>query len=153
MSSTVGTCGKYLFIPWESSDFTFFMKTLHSQRELYSPAWKHSLYCVAVWSTTIVESLSHVRLFCDPMDCSPPGSSVHGILQPRVPEEFSSQGCHFLLQGILPTQGSNPWLLPRQADSLPLSHLGRPVSPLVLYNSFSGSPQCSELCLAQIGCQ
>ena len=23
---------------------------------------------------------------CDPMDCSPPGSSVHGILQARVPE-------------------------------------------------------------------
>ena len=24
--------------------------------------------------------------FCDPMDCSPPGSSVHGILQARVLE-------------------------------------------------------------------
>ena len=23
---------------------------------------------------------------CDPMDCSPPGSSVHGILQKRIPE-------------------------------------------------------------------
>ena len=23
---------------------------------------------------------------CDPMDCSPPGSSVHGILQTRIPE-------------------------------------------------------------------
>ena len=23
---------------------------------------------------------------CDPMDCSPPGSSVHGILQARVVE-------------------------------------------------------------------
>ena len=23
---------------------------------------------------------------CDPMDCSPPGSSVHGILQPRILE-------------------------------------------------------------------
>ena len=29
--------------------------------------------------------LSHVRL-CDPMDCSPPGSSVHGILQARILE-------------------------------------------------------------------
>ena len=41
--------------------------------------------------------------FCDPMDCSPPGSSVH---------EFSSKntgvGCHALLQGIFPTQGSYP---------------------------------------------
>ena len=24
--------------------------------------------------------------FCDPMNCSPPGSSVHGILQARIPE-------------------------------------------------------------------
>ena len=35
----------------------------------------------------------------DPMDCSPPGSSVHGILQAR--------GWHFLLQGIFSTQGLN----------------------------------------------
>ena len=30
--------------------------------------------------------LSHVRLFFNPMDCSPPGSSVHGILQARMLE-------------------------------------------------------------------
>ena len=30
-------------------------------------------------------SLSRVRL-CDPMDCSPPGSAVHGIFQARVLE-------------------------------------------------------------------
>ena len=33
-------------------------------------------------------------------------------------------GCHFLLQGIFPTQGSNLCLLHGQIDSLPLSHLG-----------------------------
>ena len=32
-----------------------------------------------------VKSLSHVRL-CDPVDCSPPGSSVHGISQARIQE-------------------------------------------------------------------
>ena len=42
---------------------------------------------------------------CSPMDCSPPGSSVHGILQGRI------LGCHFLLQMIFPTQGSNLNLL------------------------------------------
>ena len=26
------------------------------------------------------------KTFCDPMDCSPPGSSVHGILQARILE-------------------------------------------------------------------
>ena len=43
----------------------------------------------------------------DPMDCSLPGSSVHGILQARI----TGVCCHFLLQGIFPTRGSNPGLL------------------------------------------
>ena len=30
------------------------------------------------------ESLSCVQLFCDLMDCSLPGSSVHGVLQARI---------------------------------------------------------------------
>ena len=34
--------------------------------------------------------------------------------------------CHFLLQGIVLTQGSNPCLLHWQAGLLPSSHLGRP---------------------------
>ena len=38
--------------------------------------------------------------------CSPPGSSVHGILQAGILE----WGCHVLLQGIFLTQGSNPGL-------------------------------------------
>ena len=36
-----------------------------------------------------VEVLSHSVVsdfFCDPMDCSPPDSSVHGILQVRILE-------------------------------------------------------------------
>ena len=45
---------------------------------------------------------------CDPMDCRLPGSSVHVILPARV---LTGVGCHFLLQGIFPTQGSNPGLL------------------------------------------
>ena len=35
-------------------------------------------------------------------------------------------GCHFIPQGVLPSQGSNQHLLHWQADSLPLSHQGRP---------------------------
>ena len=41
----------------------------------------------------------------DSTDCSLPGSSVHGILQARI---LTIGGC--LLQGIFPTQGSNPGL-------------------------------------------
>ena len=36
--------------------------------------------------TVVVQPLGHVRLFCDPMDCSPPGSSDQGILQVRILE-------------------------------------------------------------------
>ena len=43
---------------------------------------------------------------CDPMDCSPPGSSVHG----DSPGKNTGVGCHALLQEIFPTQGSNPGL-------------------------------------------
>ena len=45
--------------------------------------------------------------FCDPVDCSLPGSSVHGIF----PGKNTGVGCHFLLQEIFPTQGSNLSLL------------------------------------------
>ena len=31
-------------------------------------------------------SLQSCPTLCDPMDCSPPGSSIHGILQARVLE-------------------------------------------------------------------
>ena len=51
------------------------------------------------------------------MDCSLPCSSVHGIFQARV-------GCHFLLQGIFLTQGSNPGLLHYQQMLYCPSHQG-----------------------------
>ena len=62
---------------------------------------------------------------CDPMDCSLPGSSVHGI-----PGKNTGVGCHALLQGIFPTQGSNPYLLHLLVCwpvLYPLSHLGSPL--------------------------
>ena len=40
------------------------------------------------------------------MDCSPPGFSVPG----DSPGRNTGVGCHDLLQGIFPTQGSNPGL-------------------------------------------
>jgi len=41
------------------------------------------------------------------MDYGPPGSSVYG----DSPGKNTGMGCHALLQGIFPTQGSNPGLL------------------------------------------
>ena len=42
------------------------------------------------------------------------------------PGKNTGLGCHFLLQGIFPTQGLNLCLLHWRVDSLPLSHLGSP---------------------------
>ena len=58
------------------------------------------------------------------MDCSLPGSSVHG----DSPSKNTGVGCHFFLQGIFTIQELNLCLLHWQADSLPLNHLGSPSS-------------------------
>ena len=55
------------------------------------------------------------------MDCSLPGSSLHGVLQARILEWIS----HSLLQGTFPTQGLNPGL-PHCRQIL--SHQGSPLT-------------------------
>ena len=52
--------------------------------------------------------------FCDPMDCSPPGSSVHGILQARTLEWVAIPP-----PGDLPDPGIEPGSPALQVDSLP----------------------------------
>ena len=44
------------------------------------------------------------------------------------PGKNTQEGWHFLLQGLLLTQGLNPHLLHWQVDSSPLSHLGSPTA-------------------------
>ena len=72
------------------------------------------------------QSLSHVQLF-----------ATHGLQPARLcpwnfPGKNTGVSCHFVLQGIFLTQGSNPHLLHWQAASLPLSYQG----------SLSGLLQC-----------
>ena len=59
---------------------------------------------------------------CDPMDCSLPGSSVHG----DSPDKNTGMACHALLQGIFPTQGSNPGLPYCRWILYHLNHQGSP---------------------------
>ena len=56
--------------------------TLQAHSLLSEPPGKltHVSVCVCVCVTQLCLTL------CDSMDCSPPGSSVHGILQARIPE-------------------------------------------------------------------
>ena len=58
---------------------------------------------------------------CNSMDCSPLGSSVHGILQARILQCIAS---HSLLQGISLTQGLNLSLLHCRQILCHLSHQG-----------------------------
>ena len=65
------------------------------------------------------------RTLFNPMDCNPPGCSVHGIFLGK----YTGVGCHFLFKGNFPIQRLNSsllCLLHCQADSLPLNHLGSP---------------------------
>ena len=63
---------------------------------------------------------------CNPMDCSPLGSSVHA----DSPGKNTGVGCHALLQGIFPTQGSNPGLLHGRQILYQLSYKGSPTKRL-----------------------
>ena len=57
---------------------------------------------------------------CTPMDCRPPGSSVHAA----SPGKNTRVGCHDLLQGIFLTQQLNPGLLHCRWILYCLSHQG-----------------------------
>ena len=79
------------------------------------------------WGSGSLCLASSVLTLCHPMDCSPPGSCVHG----DSPIKYTGRGCHILpLQGILPTQGLNP---------------GLPHCKQILYHpSHQGSPRILE---------
>ena len=58
---------------------------------------------------------------CDPVVCTRQAPLSTGLSR----QEYTV-GCHALLQGTFPTQGSKPRLLHWQAGALPLSHRGSP---------------------------
>ena len=72
-------------------------------------SWKCDRNFVQITSLSIavVQLLSHVCLFCNPMDSSPPGSSILGTSQARILEWVA----------ISFFRGSNLHLLHWQADS------------------------------------
>ena len=59
---------------------------------------------------------------CDPMDCSPPGSSVHGILQAKILSELPCPP-----PGDLPHPGIELRSLALEADSLLSEPPGKPL--------------------------
>ena len=81
--------------------------------------------CVCVRACVCACALFSVWLFTDPMDSSPPSSSVHGILQARILEWVAIS-----FSRIFPTQGLKLNLinlLPWQVDSWALAPPGQPL--------------------------
>ena len=69
---------------------------------------------------------------CDPMDCSLPGSSVHGIPWPRILEGVASSFSNYGIKSGI--KSGFPAL---QADSLPFESLGKPILACRFYFQFS----------------
>ena len=75
-----------------------------------SSSWPHQ--AAAFLFSNVLSLLFHLRVkslqwcltLCDPTDCSPPGSSVHGILQAKLLERVA-------MKGTLLTQEPNPSLM------------------------------------------
>ena len=76
-----------------------------------------NLHVIKFHRTMCLVTQSYPTL-CDPIDCSPPGSSVHGVFLAII----TGMGCQALLQVIFPTQGSNPGLLHYRQILYGLSH-------------------------------
>ena len=88
----------------------------------------------------LFEPLSHVWLFCDPVDCSPPGFSVHGISQVGILEcvaIFFSRGSSWPRNR---TRGSciDRWVLYH------LSHQGSPSGALLRIRAWKIASQQLE---------
>ena len=81
-----------------------------------------SLQHVMDVKVTVLVPQSCLTLY-DPVDCSPPGSSAHGILQARTLEwvPFPSPGDH-------PNPGIEPRYPVLQADILPSEPPGKPIN-------------------------
>ena len=79
----------------------------------------------------ITEQILYDRIYCFCLVMSD-SFAVPWTVACQVPlsrgftSKINGEGCHFLLQGIFPTQGSNLHLLHWQVGSLPLSHQGSP---------------------------
>ena len=121
-----------------------------SKRHL--PHWCRDLYIL----TYITHTVTHIHIniymctHCRSLTKSRLTLTTSWTAVHRAPLSmgFSRQdtgvGCHFLLQEIFPTQGSNSDLLHRQVDSLLLSHQGSPILSLTSVSSPAPRLKCVE---------
>ena len=89
---------------------------------------------------------------CVSRSVMPDSLRPHGLQPTRLlcpwdfPGKDTEVGCHFLLQGIFPTQGSNPGLLHCRQILYLLSYKGSPLSEFSLVQFSSVAQLCPTLC-------
>ena len=107
--------------PWSSISLRWGEEALVEEMGAQTPAF---IKAPSLYVGMHAKLLQSCPTLCDPMDCSPPGSSVHGILQARILEWVdmpSSRGSPY--PGIEAASTVTPAL---QVGSLPQSHWGSP---------------------------
>ena len=96
--------------------------------------------------THLSEVAQSCLTLCDPMDCSPPGSSVHGILQARILEWVAIS--LFPSPGDLPDPGIEPGSPVLQADALSSEPPGNPNIMQGQIRSSRKAKRCKQLQLS-----
>ena len=102
--------------------------TLWNYGSLLSPIFRKG-------SCKVTDVSQSCPTLCDPMDCSLPGSSIHGIF----PGKSSGVGCYFLPQGLFPIQGSNLGLSYCRQTLYSLSHWGS--QQMLRYHQYTENQQ------------
>ena len=106
----------HYLVPFQC-EYAFFLSDFLSWKEIISTTikkkkeiidqtdleelWEHGLDLWVLWCAGLCLVAQSCPTLCDPMDCSPSGSSVLG----DSPGKNAGVGCHALLQEIFPTQG------------------------------------------------
>ena len=127
---------------WTSGTVRMAQRLVHQKMVLLYPcahaSWTMCDLCCGVYQRTHIcriyiyvlccaKLLQLCPALCNPVDCSPPGSSVHGMLQARILEWVSMPSSKGSSQPRdLPNPGIKPRSLALRAVSLLLSHQGSP---------------------------
>ena len=124
---------------------SFFFLATPSRNRILVPRTRDQPPAVETWSLNHWTTREVPRLIflmclitqstlCNPMDCIPPGFSVHG----DSPGNHTGMGCHALFQGIFPTQGLSPGLPHWMWILYHLNHQHLPLSEFIYISCPTG---------------
>ena len=119
-------------------------KTIYVKLHIYESIYTGYISAY-VW---VCAKLLQLCDFCDPVNFSPPGSCSW-----NSPGKNTGVGCHALLHGIFPIQGSNPGLPNCHCQRISwilyhLSHQGSPLGTRASYLTFLGF--CFPICEVEL---